>query len=231
MGKKQKQTIYAFIDGQNLHLGIKNDIENSKGKRIYTGQKLDYSKFRRYLREKYGVKHAYIFLGMVPEHNSLYTSLQKAGFTLVFKQVLWYYDKDGKLVVKGNVDTDITLYSSAKLIDEYDQAIFISGDGDFLSTYQYIDDLGKLGYIFVPNRFKYSRLLNHYRRKIRFVSDLRSILRPIKKTRSGGRNSSLGLPGHGDPKNISKTGKKVNTTKRPLTDRKSEPSKRSKHKQ
>ena len=225
MGKAQKQTVYAFIDGQNLHLGIKNNIENSKGKTIYTGQKLDYGKFRRYLREKYGVKQAYIFLGMVPEHNSLYTSLQKAGFTLVFKQVLWYYDEEGELIIKGNVDTDITLYSSAKLIGEYDKAIFVSGDGDFLSTYQYIDDLGKLGYIFVPNRFKYSQLLNHYRKKIRFVSDLKSILKPIKKTRSGGRNSSLGLPGHGDNKNIANKGKKVKAAKRPLTDKKTSPSK------
>ncbi len=212
MKNNNKKKVYAFIDAQNLHLGIKNDVINSKGKLLYKGQKLDYARFRRHLREKYGVTQAYLFLGLVPDHNELYISLQKAGYTVVFKQVLWYYNKDKKLVVKGNVDTDITLHAAAKLINEYDKAIFISGDGDFLSTYQYIDELGKLDYIFVPNRHRYSRLLNNYRLKLRFVSDIRSILKPLptKKTRSGDRNSSLGLPGHGDTPNIAKKGKKVN---------------------
>jgi uncharacterized LabA/DUF88 family protein len=210
----KNQVVYAFIDGQNLHLGVLNDVLNKKGRKVYSGKRLDYKKFRNYLREKYGVTRAYLFLGMVPDHNSLYTHLQQAGFTLVFKQVLWYYDADGELVVKGNVDTDITLYSAAKLVDEYDKAIFVSGDGDFLSTYQHIDSLGKLGYIFVPNRYRYSRLLNHYRRKMRFVSDLRGLFTANKKTRSGGRKSSLGLPGHGDTKSLANKRDPVNTTNR-----------------
>lgn len=212
---KNKKKIYAFIDAQNLHLGIKNDVTNKNGKILYKGQKLDYAKFRRHLREKYGVTQAYIFLGLVSEHNALYTSLQKAGYTIIFKQVLWYYDTEGELIVKGNVDTDITLHAAAKLVNEYDKAIFISGDGDFLSTYQHIDELKKLAYIFVPNRHRYSRLLNNYRSKLRFVSDIQAILKPLpsKKTRSSDRNSSLGLPGHGDTKNIAKKTKKVNGTK------------------
>jgi len=52
---------YAFIDGSNLYLGIKD-----------LGWKLDYKKFRDFLEEKYKVEKAYMFLGNVPRFNSLY---------------------------------------------------------------------------------------------------------------------------------------------------------------
>lgn len=72
MSREKKKT-YAFIDSQNLNLGVKNDVKNAKGRIIYKGKQLDYRKFRHYLREKYNVSQAYIFIGMVPTNNSLYT--------------------------------------------------------------------------------------------------------------------------------------------------------------
>jgi len=51
---KKELNNYAFIDSQNLNLGIQK-----------LGWKLDYYKFRVYLAEKYGVKKAYIFIGFV----------------------------------------------------------------------------------------------------------------------------------------------------------------------
>jgi len=68
---------YAFIDAQNLNLGIQE-----------LGWKLDYRKFRRYLREKYAVEVAYMFLGFVTSNQRLYSALQKAGFVLNFKPVV-----------------------------------------------------------------------------------------------------------------------------------------------
>jgi uncharacterized LabA/DUF88 family protein len=220
-----KKRNYAFIDSQNLNLGVSKDVTNLKGRIIYKGRKLNYHKFRDYLTQKYNVKEAFIFIGLVPTNNKLYTYLQEAGFILVFKQVAWYLDEDGNTIVKGNVDTDITLHAAARVVDEYDEAIFISGDGDFLSTYEYIDSIGKLGLIMAPNRHRYSKLLNIYRskNKLRFVSDIQPIFNNTiskkkigenKKTRSGGRSKSLDLPGHGDKKNIAKKTKKVNILKR-----------------
>ncbi len=217
MSKKTKKPItYAFIDSQNLNLGVSNDIVNRHGRVLYRGRKLNFHKFRDYLTQRYGVSEAYIFIGLVPTNNKLYTYLQEAGFILVFKQVVWYIDEAGKTIVKGNVDTDITLYAAARLEHEYDKAIFVSGDGDFLSTYEYIDSLGKLGDIMIPNRHSYSKLLNIYRAsgRMRFVSDLDSLFyknQTTKKTRSGGRSKSLDLPGRGDTSNVAKRRKKVNT--------------------
>ncbi len=71
---KRKPTIYAFIDSQNLNLGVRSQ-----------GWQLDWRKFRQYLRNKYNVSQAYLFIGQVAGNESLYTFLQKAGFLLIFK--------------------------------------------------------------------------------------------------------------------------------------------------
>lgn len=207
---------YAFIDSQNLNLGVKNDVVNETGKIIYRGKKLDYRKFRHYLREKYGVKRAYMFIGMVPTNNELYTYLQECGFTLVFKAITTYMDDAGHVTTKGNVDTDIVLYSVGYLAKEFDKAVFVSGDGDFLSLYIYMQEEGKLEKIIVPNRLRYSKLLNSFRDQLAFVGDVPALMKrskpagAIKKTRSSGRITSLGQPGHGDNSSVAKKPKKVN---------------------
>ena len=73
---KKPQTNYSFIDGTNLHLTMVN-----------LGWNLDYSRFRVYLSEHYGVARAYYFIGYVPEMSDLYISLQSYGFVLVNKPV------------------------------------------------------------------------------------------------------------------------------------------------
>lgn len=66
---KIKQKIYAFIDSNNLNLGIKD-----------LGWKLDFKRFRIYLKEKYNISTAYMFIGYVPTNQNLYSFLQKVGF-------------------------------------------------------------------------------------------------------------------------------------------------------
>ncbi len=46
-----KENNIAFIDGQNLHLGTAS-----------AGWKVDFLRFRVYLRDKFSVEEAYIFL-------------------------------------------------------------------------------------------------------------------------------------------------------------------------
>ena len=68
---------YAFIDGANLHKGIQE-----------LGWKLDYRRFKVFLRDKYQVSLAYLFLGYVTELSGLYRDLQNWGYTLIFKPTL-----------------------------------------------------------------------------------------------------------------------------------------------
>ena len=213
MSKKPTNKItYAFIDSQNLNLGTRMNVSNAQGKIIYHGKKLNFYRFRQYLRERYGVSRAYIFIGLIPNNNDLYMYLQSAGFTLVFKPVSYYTDEYNNKKPKGNVDTDIVLYSVAKLIDDYDEAIFASGDGDFVSLYDYLNEKKKLRKIFVPNRYRFSSLLKKYHSQLAFVDDIPNLFYATKKTGSSGRKtSSLGQPGHGDESSLPKSKAKVNT--------------------
>lgn len=67
---------YAFIDGQNLYLGVRED-----------GRKLDFARLRIYLKDKYHIEKAYYYIGYItPENQELYLYLQEVGFILVFKK-------------------------------------------------------------------------------------------------------------------------------------------------
>lgn len=140
----RQENNYAFIDSQNVHKGVRRDL----------GWKLDWSRFRVYLRHKYNIVHAYLFIGFIPEHNDIYDELQKAGFILKFKPVL----PKGRDGVKGNVDADLVLQT---MIDypNYDKAIIVSSDGDFYSLARYLYDNKKLLAVLSPTREKCSSLL------------------------------------------------------------------------
>jgi uncharacterized LabA/DUF88 family protein len=142
---------------------------------LSAGWKLDFAKFRRYLKDVYRVEQAYLFIGQMPENQQLYFYLQRSGFTLVFKPTQHYF-KDGKKTVKGNVDAELVLYSAAKLFNEYDEAIIVSGDGDFLCLYEYLEEKDKLLKVLVPNKGKYSKLLKPFIHKMDYISTKRNKL-------------------------------------------------------
>jgi uncharacterized LabA/DUF88 family protein len=146
---------FAFIDSNNLYLGIHNDVMNGKGKILYNGWKLDYARFRIYLKDKYDVKKAFLFIGFKPGNQLMYTRLQEYGYICVFKPTLLL--KDGK--VKGNVDAELVLHSMIEF-ENYDKAIIVSGDGDFYCLIEHLINKGKLKKVLVPNHYSYSSLLD-----------------------------------------------------------------------
>jgi len=159
----EQQSVYAFIDGQNLYLGIKN-----------SGWVLDYRKFRNYLRTKYKVQKAYLFIGFIPANVELYNHLTKAGFILVFKPVLEIRE-GGKTTYKGNVDAELVLHAMIEF-PNYHKAILVTGDGDFRCLAQYLAAEGKLHRILTPDE-KYSSLLKEYAESIVPISLLKKKLR------------------------------------------------------
>lgn len=92
------------------------------------------------------------------------------GYIVVLKPTTAYTDDEGKERVKGNVDTDLVLYGAAKEIHNYDKAVIVSGDGDFLSLYDYLVEHDKLLKILIPNKLSYSQLLKKYAKYFDFVS-------------------------------------------------------------
>jgi len=168
---------YAFIDSQNLNLGTQR-----------MGWKVDWRKFRKYLRDKHGVTKAYMFIGYMSENESLYEYMHELGFLVVLKPTVDVSgnknspptdpdakptDKDEKEKpqVKGNVDAELVLYAMKEL-PNYKQAVIVSGDGDFFSLAEYLDEQGKLAHILTPN-WQYSSLLKVFESKIIRLDQLR----------------------------------------------------------
>ena len=58
------KSIYAFIDSQNLNLGTSKNLVDKRGKLIYKGWKLDFKKFRVYLKNKFRVSKAFVFMNI-----------------------------------------------------------------------------------------------------------------------------------------------------------------------
>lgn len=157
--RKQRNN-YAFIDSQNINLSIQA-----------LGWTLDFRKFRRYLMDKYGVSKAFLFIGYVPENQSLYTNLQKAGYIVIFKPTLSL--PSGK--VKGNVDAELVLHAMIEY-ENYDKALIATGDGDFYCFVDYLMKNHKLLYIMIPNKNRYSSLFRKMRRYVVFMNNLKGKL-------------------------------------------------------
>ena len=202
----EKPIVYAFIDSQNLNMGVQTDVFH-KGKRVYEGWKLDFVKFRRYLRDKHKVEVAFLFIGNLPGQESLYASLQRAGYILILKPTTSYTGADGAVRVKGYVDTDVVLYAAAKEINNYDEAVIVTGDGDFLSLCEYLEERQKLRAVIVPNKLRFSSLLKCFSGKFDFVSANRVKLEKtgyIKKTSINSSDAHDKVTRHGDASNITK---------------------------
>ncbi len=137
----------AFIDGQNLHLGTAHE-----------DWKIDFARFRIYLREKFNIDEAYIFLWFLDEdQDDLYKRLQKTGFIIVFRE----HNSNMKWKKKGNVDVDIVFEMMRRLMDEldFDKIILVSGDGDYIKLVKYLIEKNMLKKVLFPNK-QYSSLYN-----------------------------------------------------------------------
>ncbi len=165
---KLKENNFAYIDGANLHRGISS-----------FGWKLDYARFHVWLSDKYNVSRAYIFIGLIPKYKDLYTYLQEAGFTLVFKEVI--YDGDGK--PKGNCDADLVLQAARDTYEnKFDTAVIVSSDGDYASLVKFLIERGKLRTILSPHtKDLCSILLKRTNAPIVYLNDQKSILQVRKE--------------------------------------------------
>jgi uncharacterized LabA/DUF88 family protein len=152
MKASQTPTIYAFIDSQNLNLGVQS-----------LGWKLDFAQFRRYLKDKYGVKRAFLCIGYIARHQDLYTYLRQSGYTCIFKPTLEVIDGK-KRQTKGNVDAELVLHTMIEF-PNYTKAIIVSCDGDFHCLIKYLVNKQKILRLMVPNK-KYSSLLRKFSRYI-----------------------------------------------------------------
>jgi uncharacterized LabA/DUF88 family protein len=166
-----KENNFAFIDGANLYKGAES-----------SGWRLDYYRFRVWLSEKYGVKKAYIFLGLIPKYKELYKYLQEAGFVLVFKEVV-YSDRGEP---KGNCDADLVLQAARDAYEnKFDKAVLVSSDGDYSSLVKFLLERQKFLIILSTHpKDKCSILLKRTGAKISYIDEQRLHLELSQKEKT-----------------------------------------------
>jgi uncharacterized LabA/DUF88 family protein len=154
------------------------------------GWQIDYRKFRLWLKNKFAVERAFMFIGYVSTNQNLYTSLQEAGFVLVFKPTITR-NENGREVAKGNVDAEFVLWSAVIEFKNYDNAVVVTNDGDFLCLLKYLKGKGKFKKLLAPNR-NYSTLYRAFKNEIITMDNLRAAL-DIKRRPAAavGRNLRL----------------------------------------
>lgn len=133
---------------------------------------MNWAKFRQWLTDEYGVTKAYMFIGYVPEFETMYEQLHDQGYAIVLKPTFDMTrpqldeteqgkdEEHEKKPVKGNIDAELVLWAM-KDFALYDKAIVVSGDGDFYCLVEYLDEQGKLLHLLAPTR-KYSSLYHKY---------------------------------------------------------------------
>ena len=145
MAMVPKENNFAYLDGANLHKGI-----------LELGWHLDYQRFRVYLRDKYAVSKAYIFLGFIPSNALLYRDLQNWGYIVIFKPTI----TDSKGDIKGNCDAELVLQAVSDMYEKlYNKAVIVSGDGDFTCLVNFLKERDRLKVVLSPNHRKASVLL------------------------------------------------------------------------
>lgn len=153
----------AFIDASNLFYGGEKSL----------GWKIDYQKLLNYLKEKYGIEKALYFGGVeihnfefdylksetvalgelenyfvkldkFKEHLQkvrFYKKLESFGYELHLKPVK-FYKEESNLKRKANCDVDMAFHLM-KEKDNFDRAVILSGDGDFLPVLKYLKSQNK----------------------------------------------------------------------------------------
>lgn len=157
----------AYIDATNLDRSLKT-----------LGWKMDYTKFRVWLKEKYKIERAYVFIGLIPKYKDLYTYLQSCGFELEFKDVVY-----SRGIPKGNCDSDLLMKACCDLYEgDLNRAVIVASDGDYAPLVKVLMSKGRLMVILSPAiASKCSILLKRTNASIAYIHDQRSILEERKE--------------------------------------------------
>lgn len=133
---------YAYIDNQNLYLSTT---------RAANSWNVDMKRLFVYLREKYGVVKAYLFVGARMKGNeAFYKEMMAIGYEVVFRE----HGKGLLGAKKGNVDTDVVfqMMHDAFADVRMNEVVLVSGDGDYYRTVEYLKNTGMLKKVLLPSR-------------------------------------------------------------------------------
>jgi uncharacterized LabA/DUF88 family protein len=131
-----EERIALFIDGANLY-------STAKG----LGFDIDYRRLLALFRQRARLLRAIYYTALIDDADyspirPLIDWLDYNGYTLVTKPAREYTDSLGRRKFKGNMDIELAV-DVMRLIDSLDHVVLFSGDGDFRSLVEAVQDKGR----------------------------------------------------------------------------------------
>ena len=132
----KKERVALFIDGANLYAAAKS-----------LALDIDYKKLLTYFRDECNLIRALYYTAIAEDQE--YSSIRPLidwldynGFTLVTKPTKEFTDSSGRRKIKGNMDIELAV-DAMELSAQLDHIVIFSGDGDFRSLVQALQQKGK----------------------------------------------------------------------------------------
>lgn len=116
--------VAVFIDAANIIHCYKD-----------TGWKVDFKKLKQYFESRCALAGIYYYSAFFEEsvvQQSFFEMLSRKGFIMRLKKIKKIITGNGEVLLKGNCDTDIVV-DAVSVMDNYDTAVLMSGDSDFVS--------------------------------------------------------------------------------------------------
>src|SRR3989344_5674282 len=127
--KHEEQRVGVFVDVQNLYYSARN---------IYNAR----VNFSALLKESVGARKliratAYVIRAQMPEEQSFFDALSKAGYELKAKDLQVFFGG----AKKGDWDVGITM-DAIRQMSKVDAIVLASGDGDYIPLLEYLKNFG-----------------------------------------------------------------------------------------
>ena len=130
VGQEHRVRLMVFVDASNIIYGCNR-----------AGWKMDFEKLIRYLKTRFGASRILYYAGLDSENKKqllFYELLQRFGYELHLVPVKHFSDGTRK----GDVDARLA-FEAMRYYNEYEKAIFLTGDGDYFWLFEYLLENGK----------------------------------------------------------------------------------------
>ena len=166
--KHEEQRVGVFVDVQNLYYSARN---------IYNAR----VNFSALLKETVGSRKliraiAYVIRAQMPEEQTFFDALSKAGFEVKAKDLQVFFGG----IKKGDWDVGITM-DMIKQMNKLDSIVLASGDGDYLPLVEYLKNFGVRVEVIAFGKSASSKLIEAADDFIDMDQGAKKYLIPIKK--------------------------------------------------
>ena len=166
--KHEEQRVGVFVDVQNLYYSARN---------IYNAR-VNYSTL---LKETVGSRKliraiAYVIRAQMPEEQTFFDALSKAGFEVKAKDLQVFFGG----IKKGDWDVGITM-DMIKQINKLDSIVIASGDGNYVTLVEYLKNFGVRVEVIAFGKSASSKLIEAADDFIDMDQGAKKYLIPIKK--------------------------------------------------